>query len=185
MATLRAADILETSPVEPRAVTPPTGGRRVKHAIDRVVAGFALLVMAPILAVIAVALWTTGSRQVLRREERIGERGRSVVLRSFAIGEERLRSRAWQMVIASGAGALPQLWSVVRGELSLIGPRPRDAGSEPPPVRPGLTGLAQLQQFDRWLTLAEQSGLDDEYARTWCHALDARIAWWTIVRTLR
>ena len=88
-------------------------------------------------------------------------------------------------MVVSGAAALPQLWGVVRGELSLVGPRPRELGLEPPPVRPGLTGLAQLAQLDGRLALADQLQLDDEYARTWSLGLDIRIAWRTIVRTLR
>jgi lipopolysaccharide/colanic/teichoic acid biosynthesis glycosyltransferase len=157
----------------------------VKHAIDRVLAACGLVVTAPLLAAVAVAL-QRASGPVLRRDQRIGEDGRAIVVRSFAIADElRGRSRAWQLVAASGLGALPQLWSVLRGEMSIIGPRPREAGAEPPPMRPGLTGLAQLEQMQRRLPLAEQLELDEDYARTWSLALDARIVGRTLWVVLR
>jgi hypothetical protein len=145
----------------------------------------ALLFTAPIIAVLAFSLWAGRTRPVLRPDRRLAERGRTIVLHSFAIGAEHLRKRRWRIVMASGAAGLPQLWSVLRGDLSLVGPRPRELGLEPPPARPGLTGPAQLQQLEGWLTLADQLQLDDEYARTWSLRLDAGIVWRTIVRTLR
>jgi lipopolysaccharide/colanic/teichoic acid biosynthesis glycosyltransferase len=169
----------------PEHPAPSTGGRRVKYALDRVVAAVALLFTAPIIAVLAFSLWAGRTRPVLRPDRRLAERGRTIVLHSFAIGAEHLRKRRWRIVMASGAAGLPQLWSVLRGDLSLVGPRPRELGLEPPPARPGLTGPAQLQQLEGWLTLADQLQLDDEYARTWSLRLDAGIVWRTIVRTLR
>jgi O-antigen biosynthesis protein WbqP len=157
----------------------------VKHAIDRVLAACGLIVTAPLAAAVALALRRASGR-VLRSEHRIGEDGREIVVRSFAISDDLRRgSRAWELVARSGVVALPQLWSVLRGEMSVIGPRPRETGADPPPMRPGLTGLAQLEQLQRWVPLAEQMELDEEYARTWSPALDARIAWltlWTVLR---
>jgi lipopolysaccharide/colanic/teichoic acid biosynthesis glycosyltransferase len=158
----------------------------LKHAIDRVVAACGLLVTAPLLAAVALALRSRGSGEIVRRHERLGEHGRPIVIRSFAVTPEMShRSRAWRIVAVSGLTALPQLWSVLRGEMSVIGPRPRETGSLPPPMRPGLTGLAQLEQLERWLSISEQLQLDDEYARTWSLALDARIVWRTMWCVLR
>jgi lipopolysaccharide/colanic/teichoic acid biosynthesis glycosyltransferase len=164
---------------------PSPGARRLKHAIDRLTAACGLFVTAPLLAAVALGLrHATGN--VLRREERVGENGRAIVLRSFAITDElRRSSRVWRMVAGSGLGTLPQLWSVVRGEMSIIGPRPREPEHPPPPMRPGLTGLAQLEQLERWLSIAEQLELDQEYARTWSPALDAKIVWRTMWLVLR
>jgi lipopolysaccharide/colanic/teichoic acid biosynthesis glycosyltransferase len=154
---------------------PKPGARFVKHAIDRVTAACGLVVTSPLLAIVALALHRAGGR-VLRRDERIGEGGRRFVVRSFAIDDElRRRSAMWRMVAATGISALPQLWSVLRGEMSIIGPRPREQGHPPPPMRPGLTGLAQLEQLGRWLSVAEQFELDQQYARTWSPSLDAKI----------
>jgi lipopolysaccharide/colanic/teichoic acid biosynthesis glycosyltransferase len=165
---------------------PPSAALIVKHAIDRIVAVCGLIVTAPLFALVALALrYRTGGR-VLRREERLGEGGRVIMLRSFAVSDELYReSRAWRLVSGTGLTALPQLWSVLRGEMSVIGPRPRETGFDPPPMRPGLTGLAQLEQLDRWLSIAQQIELDAEYARTWSLALDARIVWRTMWCVLR
>jgi putative colanic acid biosynthesis UDP-glucose lipid carrier transferase len=166
---------------------PPAPGLVVKHVIDRVVAACGLLVTAPLLAAVALGLRYRGGGPVLRRDERLGEGGRLIMIRSFAVTDEmRARSRAWRLVAQTGLTALPQLWSVLRGEMSVIGPRPRDeTGFDPPPMRPGLTGLAQLEQLERWLSMAEQIQLDDEYARTWSLRLDARIVWRTMWCVLR
>jgi len=150
-----------------------------------VVAAVAVLFTAPIVAALALALLASRTRPVLRAERRLAEGGRTVVLHSFAIGAEQLRKRRWSVVMASGAAALPKLWSVLCGDVSLVGPRPRELGLEPPPVRPGLTGPAQLQQLDGLVSLADELQLDDEYARTWSLGLDARIIGRTIVRSLR
>jgi putative colanic acid biosynthesis UDP-glucose lipid carrier transferase len=157
----------------------------LKHAIDRVVAACGLLVTAPLLAGVALALRYRGGA-IVRRDQRLGERGELIVVRSFAVTDLMRRdSRAWRLVAGSGLTALPQLWSVLRGEMSVIGPRPREPGFLPPPMRPGLTGLAQLEQLERWLSISEQLQLDDEYARRWSLALDARIVWRTMWCVLR
>ena len=177
-----------TAPAPPRgSVGPPPPrqrSRRLKHALDKLVAAAGLLVTAPVFAGIAIALRLSGPGRVLVRRERVGEGGRIVQVRSFAITDERCHSRAWRLVAGTGATALPQLWSVLRGELSVVGPRPREPGLAPPPVRPGLTGLAQLAQLERWLSVSEQLALDDEYARTWSLRLDARILRRTLWRVL-
>jgi lipopolysaccharide/colanic/teichoic acid biosynthesis glycosyltransferase len=143
----------------------------VKHVFDRLVALGGLLVMAPVIVGVALALRLRGG-PVLRREERIGYRARPLVVHTFAIDDGPLAR--------IGVTALPQLWSVARGRMSVVGPRPREPGLEAPPARPGLTGLAQLQQLERWLSVAEQLELDETYARTWSLGLDARIVWRTL-----
>jgi lipopolysaccharide/colanic/teichoic acid biosynthesis glycosyltransferase len=157
----------------PPALPPPRPDARallLKHAVDRLVAAGGLLVMAPVIAGVALVLRLRGL-PVLRREERIGFRGLPLVVRSFALGDGPLARL--------GVSALPQLWSVFIGQMSIVGPRPREPGFEAPPARPGLTGPAQLEQLDRWLSVAEQLELDETYARTWSLALDARIVWRT------
>ncbi len=181
MATGDVTDGVEAPPVPP---LPRHRGLWLKHALDRVAAAFGLLVTAPVILGVALALRVFGPGPVLVRRERIGEGGRAVLVRSFAITDELCRSRGWRLVASTGATALPQLWSVLRGEMSIVGPRPREVGFEPPPARPGLTGPAQLEQLDRWLSVREQLDLDEAYARTWSLALDARIVARTTWRAL-
>lgn len=173
LATGALIDGVETPPVPP---LPRRRGLWLKHALDRVAAAFGLLVTAPVILGIALALRLLGPGPVLVRRERIGESGRPVIVRSFAITDARVAS--------TGVTALPQLWSVLRGEMSIVGPRPREVGFDPPPARPGLTGLAQLEQLDRRLSVPEQLDLDEEYARTWSLGLDARIVARTMTRAL-
>ena len=163
-----------------------SAARTLKHAFDRVSAACGLLVTLPLLAGVALALRVRGSGTVLRRIDRVGEGGKRIVVRSFAVTDAMCsRSRGWRLVRGTGLTVLPQLWNVVRGDMSIIGPRPREPGLEPPLVRPGLTGLAQLAQLERSLSVAEQLEFDDEYARTWSLALDARIVWRTMWCVLR
>jgi lipopolysaccharide/colanic/teichoic acid biosynthesis glycosyltransferase len=179
-----------TPPLPPAATEGPRRPRTVslalKHAIDRILAACGLIVTSPLMAAVALALRYRAGGPVLRRADRIGENGRLMTIRSFAVTDELCgHSRAWRLVAGSGLTALPQLWSVVRGEMSIIGPRPREIGFPPPPMRPGLTGLAQLEQLERWVTATQQLELDDQYARTWSLALDARIVWRTMWCVLR
>lgn len=152
----------------------------LKHVLDRLVAAGGLIVVAPVIAVAALALRLWGPGPVLRREDRIGADGRPLVVRTFAITDEMCESPGWALLARVGVTALPQLWSVLTGQMSIVGPRPREPGFEAPPMRPGLTGLAQLEQFGRWLSVAEQLELDERYARTWSLGLDARILWRTV-----
>jgi lipopolysaccharide/colanic/teichoic acid biosynthesis glycosyltransferase len=153
--------------------TPSRGAVLLKHALDRLIAVCGLLVTAPVIAGVALALRLRGG-PVLQREPRVGERGEPVVVRTFAVPD------GWGVLVRVGVPALPQLWSVLTGRMSIVGPRPREPGFEAPPARPGLTGLAQLEQLDRWLSVAEQLELDERYARTWSLGLDARIMWRTL-----
>jgi lipopolysaccharide/colanic/teichoic acid biosynthesis glycosyltransferase len=164
---------------EPSPPRPNPRALLLKHGLDRVVALGGLLVMAPVIAGVALGIRLRGG-PVLRREDRIGFGGRPVLVRSFAITDEMCDSAIWRLLARVGVTALPQLWSVARGQMSIVGPRPREPGFEAPPARPGLTGLAQLEQLSRWLSVAEQLELDERYARTWSLGLDARIVWRTL-----
>ncbi len=185
MPTVRSDDYagreaVEAPPHPPQS--PRSTARLIKHGLDRVLALCALLVTSPLLAVTALAIRPHGP--VLQRDRRLGEAGRTILVLSFAMSEEMRRSRAWGVAVATGLTALPQLWNVVRGDVSLVGPRPRSLDSAAPPARPGLTGLAQLEQLSRPLSVCEQLELDDQYARTWSLGLDARIVLRTVWRVL-
>ena len=186
--SLEATRPMKRVPDRPPAPAPLPSrpvARAVKHAFDKLAAGIGLIVIAPVFLAVALALRFWGPGSVIRREERVGQDGRLVAVRSFAItGEMCRRSGAWRALTRAGVVALPQLWSVLKGELSLVGPRPRELGFSPPPTRPGLAGLAQLTQLERWLSIAEQLELDEMYARTWSLRLDARIIGRTVKRSL-
>jgi lipopolysaccharide/colanic/teichoic acid biosynthesis glycosyltransferase len=157
----------------------------VKHPFDRLAALVGLFVTAPLTAAVALAVRIRDDAPVLRRDERLGENGRTIGVLSFRITDEMCESPAWRLLDRTGVTALPQLWNVLRGELSLVGPRPRPLALTPPPARPGLTGLAQVEQLARPIPLAERYELDARYADRWSLALDARIVARTMWRAVR
>jgi len=137
----------------------------VKRALDVVVAVLSLAVLLPLLVLIAVLVVLDSPGPVFYRAERAGFRGRPLRMLKFrkmygdargvaltVTGDERLtRLGAW--LVRTKLDELPQLWHVLRGEMSLVGPRPespchvdrvRPDYHEILEVRPGLTGYSQL-----------------------------------------
>ncbi len=143
------------------------GSDKVKREIDRVVAAGGMLVLLPVLGAAAL-ICGLGGEGVLYRQERIGKDGVPFVLYKFRTLQRRAPilprsllgdARCYcipggAFLRASGIDELPQLWNVLRGEMSLVGPRPllpaegeihalrQKAGVYT--LRPGITGLAQL-----------------------------------------
>jgi lipopolysaccharide/colanic/teichoic acid biosynthesis glycosyltransferase len=143
------------------------GGPRaaVKRAIDVLVAAVALVALSPLLLLIALLIVLDSPGPVFYRADRAGFRGRPLRMLKFrkmrtdarggaltVAGDERLtRLGAW--LARSKADELPQLWHVLRGEMSLVGPRPESpeyverfpaAYQVILGVRPGLTGFTQI-----------------------------------------
>jgi lipopolysaccharide/colanic/teichoic acid biosynthesis glycosyltransferase len=143
-------------------------GERVKRAIDVVGAAAGLALAAPILALAACAVRLEDNGPVFFRQMRLGrgERPFEVLkLRTMTVDAERIRSdgvveendpritRVGAVLRRTAVDELPQLWNVLRGEMSLVGPRPvplphleRYDGRQRRrlEVRPGLTGWAQI-----------------------------------------
>lgn len=93
----------------------------------------------------------------------------------------------------SSLDELPQLWNVLRGQMSLVGPRPEipemvalypDYAHARHRMRPGITGLAQVMGRGD-LTLAETLRWDMEYCKNWTIGLDFKIIWKTLSAVLR
>jgi lipopolysaccharide/colanic/teichoic acid biosynthesis glycosyltransferase len=149
-------------------------GRWLKHVADRVLAAIGIVFSAPLFVLVALLLLAHGVRAVLRVQQRIGDRG-AFPLASFAIPPELEDRWVGRLVKGSGLVALPQIFNVLRGELSLIGPRPRFEGEPPTPVRPGMVGPAQVAQATRVLDRDEVLALDAVYAREWSLGLDVKL----------
>jgi lipopolysaccharide/colanic/teichoic acid biosynthesis glycosyltransferase len=163
--------------------------RRLKAVIDRVVAAAALIVAAPVLALVAVAVRTGLGRPVLFRQVRPGLGGRPFALVKFRTMREGSGSdgerltRLGRFLRACSLDELPELWNVLRGEMSLVGPRPLLAHyldrytpeqSRRHLVRPGITGWAQVHGRNA-ISWDERLALDVWYVDHWSLALDARI----------
>jgi lipopolysaccharide/colanic/teichoic acid biosynthesis glycosyltransferase len=141
-------------------------GRTPKRLCDLTLAGAALLLSSPIHAVCALLIWVTSGRPVYFTQERAGRDGRPFKLlkfRTMLIGTHEASGGYHPESAVTGVGRflrrssldeLPQLVNIVRGEMSIVGPRP----ALPEQVtryttqqrrrleaRPGLTGLAQLR----------------------------------------
>ena len=147
------------------------------RALDVVLSALFLVVMAPLAAGIALVLLTTSGRPVLYRGERVGRGGHVFDMYKFRtlkpdaesrlgpyLGEELVRRTADEFaplgkrLKATQLDEIPQFWNVLKGDMSLVGPRPirpvffEELAHELPSywqrlvVRPGLTGLAQVRR---------------------------------------
>ena len=132
----------------------------LKDWSDRLLALTAIVLLSPVLAAIALAIKLRVGGSVLRKEEFVGKAGQLFIARRFraaAVGEAGATTRLGRFLERSGLDRLPWLFSVVIGDLALVGPRPETAEftarlSEQVPhyglrhaVRPGLTGWAQVR----------------------------------------
>jgi len=205
---------LEGFPVLTLATGPEqTAALALKRTLDVVGAGLALLTLWPLLAAIAVTIVITDGRPISFVQERVGLHGRRFRVykfRTMHIGAEDGRkelealnersgpvfkivddpriTRTGRALRRSSLDELPQLWNVLKGDMSLVGPRP------PMPqevelydlwhrrrlaMKPGMTGLWQVtarreESFDRWVEL------DLEYVDRWSLWFDLRILFVTL-----
>ncbi|MEV0895247.1 sugar transferase [Actinoplanes sp. NPDC049802] len=175
-----------------------------QRAIDVVVAGAGLVVLAPVMAGVAVAVAAGIGRPVLFRQARPGLHGRPFTLIKFRtmrdVDEERgLVTDADRLtglgraLRAASLDELPTMWNVLRGDMSLVGPRPlllhyRDLytpeQARRQEVRPGVTGLAQVSGRNG-LTWEERFALDVWYVEHRSLGLNLRICARTVLTLLR
>jgi exopolysaccharide biosynthesis polyprenyl glycosylphosphotransferase len=180
--------------------------RVAKRVLDVVSAAFGLVVLSPVLLVIALAIKLTSAGPVLFRQARVGRGGRHFVMLKFrsmrgdAEGDtgpvwttEDDPRRTWVGTLLRrwSLDELPQLINVLKGEMSLVGPRP-----ERPPfveefaqkypryderhrIRPGMTGWAQVHGLRGNTSVRERTRYDLYYLEKWSLWLDIKI----LVRT--
>jgi lipopolysaccharide/colanic/teichoic acid biosynthesis glycosyltransferase len=172
---------VEHSPAAPAPVQPR--GLKLKHALDRIGAGLALVLAVPLLLVAAVVAKLSSSESVLVRERRIARDGRSFWMLGFAPAPILRRFSIDQ---------LPQLVNVLKGEMSFVGPRPERPEfvelfggnirrhDQPRRVHPGITGWSQLRELSERAPLADRVRWDDWYVENWSLRLDLKIALMTV-----
>jgi lipopolysaccharide/colanic/teichoic acid biosynthesis glycosyltransferase len=170
----------------------------VNRALDIAGASLGLVLGSPFLAAAAIAIKLDGGGPVLYRQQRVGKDGREfelVKLRTMVVGAERQGAgwavdhgdpritRVGSVLRRVSLDELPQLWNVVRGEMSLIGPRPTLAYQVEQytphqrrrlDVRPGITGWAQVQGRAS-LPWEERIELDVWYVEHRSPSLDLKI----------
>jgi len=175
-----------------------------KRAVDLAVAIICLTALLPFYILIALAVWLESGSPVLFTQERAGLRGRPFLMfkfRSMVANAEQETGPVWAgtndaRVTRVGAllrrthlDELPQFWNVLRGEMSVVGPRPErpcflaKLDKEIPGfssrcnVKPGITGLAQVRNGYTQSTRAARRKFryDLHYIRNYCFLLDLKI----------
>ncbi len=175
------------------------------RALDLVVAVLVLAVTWPVLAVVALAVRATMGSPVLFRQQRAGRHGRTFELVKFRTmrtaepgddgpdTDEARLTRLGKLLRATSLDELPSLVNVVRGEMSLVGPRPlpvrylprySDSHARRHEVRPGITGWAQTNGRNA-LTWDDQLDMDVWYVDHKSPRLDVRIMVATVTSVLR
>ena len=184
-----------TRRIRDRKVRP---GWALKRTADRAVAGLLLVLLAPLLAVVSICIKIDTRGPVFYRQTRVGRNGRPFSIckfRSMVVDSEKLGlgaavAKGDERVTRIGAplrmtslDELPQLINVVRGEMSLVGPRPTVPEQVAEytgrqirrlEVAPGLTGWAQVNGRNS-LSWADRIELDLWYVDHWSIWLDLRI----------
>lgn len=179
------------------------GYRRLKRALDLAVGIPGLVLSLPVQACVAAAVRVELGAPVLFRQTRPGLHGRPfelVKFRSMAeadparglVTDGQRLGRFGRMLRATSLDELPELWNVVRGDMSLVGPRPllmeylprySPTQARRHEVRPGLTGLAQVHGRNA-TTWEERLALDVEYVDRASLGLDLQILWRTVAVVL-
>jgi lipopolysaccharide/colanic/teichoic acid biosynthesis glycosyltransferase len=185
--------------------------RRSKRIMDLLLASTALVVLAPLMAVVALAVRRDVGSPILFRQERPGRHGKPFTMLKFRtmrepeagttasvedpdrVQDRERTSRLGHLLRSTSLDELPELWNVIRGEMSIVGPRPLMMEYLPRyspeqarrhEVRPGITGLAQIKGRHA-LDWDERFRLDVWYIDNWSLALDARIIGDTFLEVLR
>jgi sugar transferase EpsL len=177
----------------------------LKRVFDVVVSATALVVLAPVMGLIALLVWRTMGRPVLFRHVRPGLHGKPFVMYKFRTMRD-LRDAAGELLPdetrltpfgrwlrATSLDELPELLNVLRGEMSLVGPRPllmeyleryTPEQARRHEVKPGITGWAQIHGRNN-LSWDERFKLDVWYVDNWSLWLDVKILWRTLWMVLR
>ncbi|MGH3310782.1 MAG: sugar transferase [Streptomyces sp.] len=191
---------------------PPAGRSWRKRLLDLVLVVPALIAALPVLAACALLVRLSDGPGVIFRQERIGLGGRPFTLLKFrtlrpaderesatrwsVAGDDRM-SRVGRVMRRSSLDELPQLWNVVRGDMSLVGPRPerpyfvQQFSRELPgyserhrgPV--GITGLAQVHGLRGNTSIEDRARFDNHYIETWSLWQDVRIMCRTVTSFFR
>jgi lipopolysaccharide/colanic/teichoic acid biosynthesis glycosyltransferase len=187
-----------------------------KRTVDFAVAASLLGLLVPVIVLVAVAIKVDSRGPVFFRCPRVGYRGQGLGMLKFrkmhdgasgpplTAAEDGRFTRVGKFLAASKLDEIPQLWNVLKGEMSLVGPRPEDhrfvalharAYAEILRVKPGITGLSQLafSEESRILdpsdrirdyverVLPQKMRMDALYAARQSLAMDARVLLWTAV----
>lgn len=190
---------------------PMPWGRVAKRAVDLVGSALGLLLLSPLFALVASAIWITTGRPIFYLQERVGQGGKRFQIIKFrsmrpdAEGEtgpiwasdhDNRCTRIGDWLRHTNIDELPQLLNVLKGEMSLVGPRPERPifvekfRAEVPDydlrhsVPGGMTGWAQVHGWRGRTSLRKRIQYDLDYIQRWTFWLDFRILFMTIQHVL-
>jgi exopolysaccharide biosynthesis polyprenyl glycosylphosphotransferase len=191
---------------------------RLKYGLERVAAAVLLGLLLPLVAVSALAVWLSVGRPILYRQRRVGLDGQEFEILKFrsmrnapdeevislppdtapgGVGRDERRTRVGTLMRKTSVDELPQLVNVIRGEMSLVGPRPErpefaeifhrevHCYGERLRVKSGITGWAQENGLRGPTSLSERVEWDNYYIENWSFWLDVKILLRTIHSVLR
>lgn len=180
----------------------PAVGGRAKRALDLAIALPVCVVLLPVLVAIGIWIRRDSAGPAIFRQERIGLHGkpfRLLKFRTMVVGAQHMGAglavdagdpritRAGDVLRRLSLDELPQLWNVVRGDMSIVGPRPTVAAQVARythgqrrrlDARPGITGLAQVRGRAA-IPWSERIAIDVEYVDGWSIRRDL----WILLRT--
>jgi exopolysaccharide biosynthesis polyprenyl glycosylphosphotransferase len=182
-------------------------GGYAKRLTDIVVSAIALIILAPVLFVIALAVRLTSKGPIFYGQERMGLDGRTFKMLKFRSmrqdaesstgavwaqpGDDR-RTPIGAFLRATSLDELPQFWNVLRGDMSLVGPRPErpvfvhQFRKDIPhymlrhKVKAGITGWAQVNGWRGNTSLDRRIECDLYYIRNWSYGMDWKILFLTL-----
>ncbi|SEH46453.1 exopolysaccharide biosynthesis polyprenyl glycosylphosphotransferase [Mycolicibacterium rutilum] len=204
-----AADHIGSIPVS-RVRNPNLHGpsRIVKRAFDVVVASAALVMLLPLLLATALAVRIEGGPGIIFRQIRVGRDGKHFEVLKFrtmrpasesesqtlwCVATDRRVGPIGRFLRCTSLDELPQLWNILRGDMTLVGPRPErphfveqfslqfDRYAHRHRVQVGLTGFAQVSGLRGDTSIADRARYDNFYIENWSLWLDIKI----ILRTFR
>lgn len=156
-----------------------------KRSLDLVFCVSTLFVLAPVLAVASLAIVADSRGPVLVRQLRLGKDGEPFVLLRFRTSpvDPRLSepTKVGRFLRFTSMDELPRFWNVLRGDMSLVGPRPRSAGngSAPLPLRPGIAPF-ELERGE-----PDEAQQCDRYVEEWSVLGELRIILGTMLNVIR
>ncbi|MBN2244689.1 MAG: undecaprenyl-phosphate glucose phosphotransferase [Candidatus Aminicenantes bacterium] len=180
----------------------------LKKVFDRVVSAVSLLLLLPLLLIVALLIKATSKGPVFYHQERMGLDGkrfnihkfRTMVMDAEKSGPQMCRqnderiTRVGRILRKYSIDEFPQLFNVLKGEMSLVGPRPErpvfvyDFREKYPKymlrhkVKSGITGWAQVHGLRQDTPIEERLDYDFYYIQNWSFALDLKILWMTLRR---
>ena len=181
----------------------------LKYLSDYIIAIIAIIITSPIMIVTAIAIKLTSPGPIIFKQERMGYNGKTFMMYKFrsmkvqdpneeksewTTKDDPRKTRVGDFIRKTSIDELPQFFNVLKGDMSVVGPRPErpffvEQFKETIPkymvkhqVRPGLTGLAQVNGYRGNTSIAKRIEYDIRYVENWSLTLDIKIMFATVFK---